>query len=284
MTAKNWCFTDYELLDWATAFSEFELIKGLAWGQEICPDTGRKHLQGFVHMKTAQRLSAMKKIAPRAHWERMRGTITQNKLYCEKEGRYTSLGEFGRQGHRTDLTAVYDMLVDGATNKEITAAHPATMIKYHAGISKVRLILEDHSMKSQYTLDSFAPWIPITDWSRSHVFYGPAGSGKSEFALAHFENALWVTHMDGLQHFCSTEHDGIIFDDMFFDHIPRESCIHIVDQDHDRLLHIRYMCARIPAHTKKIFTTNRPGGVIFKDHFGDAIQRRLTFHELNFRN
>ncbi len=283
MTARNWTFTDFELLDWPTLFDTHEWITGVAFGEEVCPETARKHLQGFLHMPKPQRLSFMKKIAPKAHWERMRGSIRQNKKYCEKEGSYASFGTFGSQGKRSDIEDVIDMIVDGSSQREILLAHPVAMVKYHAGFAKAMDILKNHSMPARYTLADFPKWTPITDWTKSHVFHGPERIGKTQFALAHFKNALWVRDLDTLKFFDPAIYDGIIFDDMDFQLESRTQCLNLVENEQDAAVHLRYFNGHIPAGTKKIFTSNLHNGVIFKDHYDGAIQARLTIHSYTKR-
>lgn len=38
-------------------------------GRETCPTTGKIHFQGMVHLRSQQRMSALKKWLPIAHWE-----------------------------------------------------------------------------------------------------------------------------------------------------------------------------------------------------------------------
>lgn len=112
------------------------------------------------------------------------------------------------------------------------------------------------------------------------IVWGKSGTGKTEWALSHFANALMVSHMDTLRSFDPLIHDGIVFDDMSFGHMPREAAIHLLDWNHDRDIHARYSPARIPKHTRKIFTTNVDNGNIFPADFSGAIQRRIckTIH------
>lgn len=96
----------------------------------------------------------------------------------------------------------------------------------------------------------------ITDWSTSWLIWGKAHSGKTQFALSHFKNPLMVSHIDDLQDFDQDEHDGIVFDDISFKHLPGQAIIHLLDMDFDRSIHNRFRNATIPAHTKKIFCHN----------------------------
>lgn len=88
-----------------------------------------------------------------------------------------------------------------------------------------------------------------------------------------------MSHIDDLLKFDPKKHEGIIFDDMDFKHVPRTAQIHLVDTDFERSIHCRYACARIPAKTKKIFTTNEFNGGIFLIN-DPAIARRIKAIEL----
>lgn len=101
---------------------------------------------------------------------------------------------------------------------------------------------------------------------------GPSGIGKTTWAKAYCQlPALWVTHMDDLRLFRAGFHKSIIFDDMSFCHMPRESQIAIADTQQSRSIHIRYGVARIPAGIQKIFTSNVE---IFQED--EAIKRRIN--------
>lgn len=53
---------------------------------EICPDTQREHVQGFVIFKTPQRISALQKIlGDKCHVEARKGSKRQAADYCRKE-------------------------------------------------------------------------------------------------------------------------------------------------------------------------------------------------------
>lgn len=93
---------------------------------------------------------------------------------------------------------------------------------------------------------------------KSIFLHGPSSTGKTYFACAHFANPLLVSDMDQLKEFKPGFHDGLVFDDMSFLHIPPEKVIHLVDQDFERAIRCRHTNAVIPANTPKIFTHNDP--------------------------
>lgn len=88
--SKYWVFTlnnpsenDHEL--------DRQLFEYYIIGKEVAPTTGTKHLQGFCVFKKRMRLTAVRRIYDRAHWEIMRGTPKQASDYCKKE-EYTEHG------------------------------------------------------------------------------------------------------------------------------------------------------------------------------------------------
>lgn len=101
--ARRWCFTlnnptDDEQVTVKTAFSSAN-TKFIIVGFEEAPTTGTPHLQGFVHFKTVQRITALKKLLPRAHFEMARGTDKENHNYCTKMGQ-TMIQHGAPQDHK----------------------------------------------------------------------------------------------------------------------------------------------------------------------------------------
>lgn len=106
----------------------------------------------------------------------------------------------------------------------------------------------------------------------STVIIGPSGIGKTSWAKrVCTKPGLWVRHIDVLRSFKPEYHKSVIFDDMSFLHLPRETQIQLTDQTDEAHIHCRYGVAKIPAQTQKIFTANT-------DPFIDdpAINRRIT--------
>ena len=100
-----------------------------SWGGHYCVwqlergEEGTPHYQGYIVFKTHKRLTSMKAINPRAHWELRFGTHEQAHAYCTKEetrvdGPWT-YGEPPSQGKRTDLIGLKRRLDAGATFSEL---------------------------------------------------------------------------------------------------------------------------------------------------------------------
>lgn len=254
------------LTSWADEVSRLVVSK------ELCPKTGKEHLQGSVVFRRAYRLGQLKKLHPSAHWEPTR--CTADKLYIMKKDSELLLNVNNRkQGNRSDLQTVVEDIKDGVQPYDLWKNHTATMIRYSRGILEASRIF---GAKGSTT--SYPPLRPLLDeWSRSIIIWGEPGVGKSQYALAHFKSALMVSNINDLKSFNKAIHDGIIFDDMSFTHMPREVQIHLVDQDFDRSIRVMYGIMTIPAHTKKIFTTNVCNGLIFL--MDGAISRRVKVVE-----
>jgi hypothetical protein len=117
-------------------------------------ETHHTHL--FMQNANALRFSNIKKAFPPAHIEEARGTAQENREYIAKEGKWLNdekcgtkidgtFEEWGelpieRQGARTDLAELYEMILDGKLNCEIYQHNPE-MIRYHRLIEDIR---QDH--------------------------------------------------------------------------------------------------------------------------------------------
>lgn len=155
-----WCFTIHGEQDDLSALKA--TMVDPKWGRygmcqlEQCPSTGRFHLQGFLCLPRAQRLSFVKGIHATAHWEIARGSLEANEAYCSKEttrvpgSAPTTWGERpeNRQGQRTDLEAATALLkATGGTvhqrMKRCAEEYPGVVAKHHKGLEYVCRLTEN---------------------------------------------------------------------------------------------------------------------------------------------
>jgi len=83
---RTWCFT---VNNWTE--SDLELLSAIpvtyiVHGKEVSA-SGTPHLQGYLTLRSPQRLSMMKKYHPKAHWEPAR-SVEASKRYCKKDGNF----------------------------------------------------------------------------------------------------------------------------------------------------------------------------------------------------
>lgn len=84
---KFYCFTlfGYENIEQAVQDRLIGICDKALYGKETCPETGRKHLQGFMQLKRAMRKTELK-IPGNPHLKACRGNEEQNEEYCSKDG------------------------------------------------------------------------------------------------------------------------------------------------------------------------------------------------------
>lgn len=282
---KSWCFTlnnpveNEPLLD--TNICEY-----IVYGHEIAPSTGTPHIQGFVVFKDQKRLSAVSKLLPRAFWVGANGTNQQASDYCKKSLKYTEWGALPNEARKrvrderqtaVSLSALAAPTVREAMDilaKDLPYEYLVHGESMERNLKKRKVV--PHA--NLYPLDSFLH-SRLLFGSKATLIWGPTGTGKTCFALAHFKNPLVVSHIDKLKQL-STDNDGIVFDDMSFKHWPKESIIHLLDYEISRDINVRYGTVNIPAGVTKVFTHNTRNPFYDEDNVEDgqkdAIERRLV--------
>ena len=271
---KSWCFT-------INNYTEREIDELKAWGDMVnrlivskeVGEQGTPHLQGFVTFKRSHRFEKVKKLMPRAWLEPAKTGDAD--LYCAKLGSEVIIDN-RRQGERTDLIEIQKEITEGTTEHKLWVNHFPTMVKFHKGVVTGMMQIKRKREGSAWLLHDY-PWEDLK-LAKPTILWGATGIGKTQFAMAHFTNPLVVRHMDTLLEL-TEEHDGIVFDDMHFKHLPRATQIYLVDWELDAQIHCRYRVARIPARTKRIFTTNDEGGHCI-DINDAAILRRVEIVEV----
>lgn len=165
-------------------------------------DGGTKHYQGYVEFKKQKRLSGVKKVNGRAHWEPRRGTPEQAIAYTQKEEtRLDGPWEIGSKGkgsgHRSDLDEVGEEIKAGASMAEVANAHPGLYIQYGRGFHELAQVVQ-----GAYGHDDV----------RGVWYWGKPGTGKSWTARKEHPDAYlkaqnkWWDNYQG--------QDAVILDDL----------------------------------------------------------------------
>jgi len=137
----------------------------------------RLHLQGYLELSSAVRLSGVKKLFGsdlQPHLEPRRGSRDQARDYARKEDTRVAgpweAGSWraGGSGRRNDIAAFKSSIDGGADDKSLWDEHFGTMLLHHRAVSSYRLVQPVRHRDSIVV----------------RVFFGPPGTGKSYRALA----------------------------------------------------------------------------------------------------
>lgn len=170
---RNWCFTDFELLDFSTIFDECSSrIRYICWGKETCPKTSKVHFQGWVQFEKQERMTSVKKLFKnkKIHLEPCLGTEAQNEKYCQKENEYETRGEFKTFGQRTDLKEIAVKIQKGMTLYELAINHPDAYIRYGRRLKDYKQIIDKERLKEFRHVEVCLLW-------------GETGLGKTRLAM-----------------------------------------------------------------------------------------------------
>lgn len=197
--ARRWVFTLYEkgsganepgnlvpdnqtLDSWEQKVRGMDLgaVKYMIFQREVCPQTGKDHIQGYIHFEGQKRrttIGTLLGVKPEA-FQLARGTPGENRTYCSKdESRKEGFLTFehgqcpGGQGARSDLKKFTDAIKETGLKRAIEE-YPSTYIKYPRGAESL-----DKFHKRQRTEGV------IRDGLQVWVMWGTPSSGKSHWAV-----------------------------------------------------------------------------------------------------
>lgn len=176
---------------------------------EISPDTGGRHIQGFISFATRRRFATVRKVLPRCHLAPRRGTVNQAADYCmktdSKDGDYQF--EYGTrpeddlgQGHRSDIDAIKELIDEGASMKMVADHDFGYYVRNHRGLNQYRSISTKGRNKKSLVF----------------LFVGGPGTGKSAAADSFMDNYAVPPGSSGTVWYDEYEpghHKTVIFDD-----------------------------------------------------------------------
>lgn len=134
---RHYMFTAWRLPTETMDEESRTLFHFIMWQEEISPETGRHHWQGYVELKNPMRLGAVKRDVLKqndAHLEKRRGTQEQAVAYCEKDetavvGTRIRIGQLQRQGQRSDLEGFKEDVKAGLSKEQLMEKHSDTMAR-----------------------------------------------------------------------------------------------------------------------------------------------------------
>lgn len=197
-------------------FQPDDSMKYLAYGHEVCPTTGRKHLQGFVYFKNGRTEAAVcKKYG--MYMRHMRGNLDQNDYYCSKQSELIEFGNRPSQGARTDLDILAKQIMKGEKNVvNVMIDEPTTYHFYKRTLGD----MEDFRNRKKFR----------TEMTKGIWIYGETGTGKSTWAFKDFHpdtHYRWVNDGGWWDAYCGQQ--TVIIDE-FRGNIPFNEMLQLVDR------------------------------------------------------
>lgn len=138
---RHWCFTWYED-KWP--IWNADKINYMVYQTELCPETARYHVQGYIEFKRSMRINSIKKIlgSNTIHLEPRMGSRSEARNYCMKEeSRVAGPWEFGewKEGEtkRDTLATVIADIQEGKDWEDLVKQNPAAAIRYYKNMNFV---------------------------------------------------------------------------------------------------------------------------------------------------
>lgn len=146
-------------------------VKRCIFANEV-GESGTPHLQGFIHLKNACTLQALKKRlgSNRYHVEVAHGTDYEAWTYCAKDGDiFLHHGETPEEVELSDWERILMMVENGASNLDICRAYPGQAVRCAAAIDRYRFEYKK----------------TLAHWREMKVtyIYGRTGTGKTRGVL-----------------------------------------------------------------------------------------------------
>lgn len=264
------CFTDFNVINvengyWDVYNNNDEIIRGIAWGQETCPKTGKKHMQGFVQFFGQSRFARFQKlIKSKCHMEVVRGSINENEEYCSKEGIYAKLGKFVKQGQRVDIEQLHDEMKNGKRLCEIADENPKLWLQYHNGLTSLKHHVDKIRLENKFRD------------IKTTILVGDAGTGKTKYVYDKYE-AKEIFKIDSYDDkkflFNGYMGEKILLIDDFNGGIQYTKLLHILDRYPYKCNVKNGLCY---AEWEEVyFTSNNKPGMWYRKT-GDNLKRRIN--------
>lgn len=237
-------------LTWGASYVVFQLERG---------ESGTPHLQGYCLFPSNRRLAALRRLAPKAHWEPRRGSHEQARDYCRKEeGRVDGPWEQGEQpapGKRNDLTLAMADVKAGMSEKDIAEKYGGTWARNYNALQRYRNLVTNHR-----------------DWKTEvTVLYGAAGTGKSRYACQHHPQAYPFRAGD---YWCGYDgHADVVIDDFTAGCMRYGHALHVFDR-YPLIVDVKHGSGPFLAR-RIIITSNTPPHLWYPNCPPDALLRRL---------
>lgn len=261
MIARSWCFTlnnpTIEEINSLEEIASRYMIYGYEKGEN-----GTPHLQGYIELGNAQRLSGMRRLLARAHWEGRRGTRDEARTYCMKDGEWVEFGDWeaGGQGTRNDLRDLMRTMRESRCLMTVMEQYPTLTSRNLRFVEKYQQLSEKEDSRDFRKVNV-------------QVYVGDAGSGKTR--KAHEDHPeIFTVNSDEAFPFDGYDGEEAILIDDFYGGIKYGVLLRILD-GHQFRVNVKGG-HRYARWTNVIITSNKQPTEWYQRGLEPALARRLT--------
>jgi len=259
----TWTLFNYEpYIDLLKEYAKEE-CEYMIFGFEVCPDTAKKHLQGYHYYSNAR-------LYPNKKWRDLtnltkngrdfisNGSPLQNRDYCSKLGDFWEFGECPKQGARTDWEQARSQLHGGSDISSVIEMQPQLLPCIRS--------LERYQQLSLRPLNRDVKVICII---------GESGTGKSRWAYDNHPNLY--SKPEGQWYDGYSGQTTLLLDD-YYGEIPYSQFLKILDR-YPLQLPVKggFIYAQ---YDTIIITSNKHPETWYVQGFTPALKRRIIFHDI----
>lgn len=201
---RRWCFTLNNYTDEDERRIQELECRYIIYGREVAPDTGTKHLQGYISLNQPCTFGAIvARIGGGAHVEGAKGNEQQNYAYCSKDGNFFERGKRANQGGagKFDETK-WDDARKAARQGHMDEIPSSMYIRYIKNFKQIR---SDELQKNREPdLDA-----PCGLW-----WWGVPGAGKSYKARKDYPGIYIKMHNKWWDQYDPSIHQWALLDDL----------------------------------------------------------------------
>lgn len=233
-------------------------------GREVAPETGHKHLQGYVEFSCARTWKAVQRKYLFDFCEHAKGSPSQASLYCKKEGNFIEHGtiKMMKQGERTDLDSVLQMIKEGATTLDVIEYAPEVYAKHMRFFDKFMGICEKVNSDKQRKM-------------KVTVLIGPPGVGKTKWAVnqARSYRNYFIVNSDEAFPFDGYDGEEAIILDDFYGGVKYHVLLRWLD---GHMLRLNVKGGHRYAMYTHVYITSNKDVESWYGCIDDALRRRIT--------
>nr|WAE43020.1 MAG: replication associated protein [Cressdnaviricota sp.] len=175
--SRGWVFTYNNWVPERRAAIMGLLCKYVITGEEVAPDTGTPHLQGFIYFVEAKSHQSVRTLLSGCHVEAIKGTAYQAASYCKKDGNYEEVGvcPLSPQEKGANEEARWTDAWEAAKRGDIENVDPRIRLTSYTTLKRIK---KDFMSPPEILTATCGIWI-----------WGESGSGKTHAVFAAYPEA-----------------------------------------------------------------------------------------------